>query len=100
MKYFSFILLFQFAVWNTYSADIILFEVGKRDSSAAEFALFPDRYKSFLAAFGGEILLCRLFITGEKLALCFAWASGFLGRRGILGWLLSEAFPFLVFSVG
>ncbi len=54
MKYFSFILLFQFAVWNTYSADIILFEVGKRDSSAAEFALFPDRYKSFLAAFGGE----------------------------------------------
>ena len=44
MKYFSFILLFQLAVWNTFSANITL----------AEFALFPDQYKSFLAAFGGE----------------------------------------------
>lgn len=32
----------------------VLFEIGKHDRSAAEFALFPGQYDRFLANFGGE----------------------------------------------
>lgn len=35
-------------------ADNLLFEIGKKDNSGAEYALYPDDYKSFLAGFGGE----------------------------------------------
>lgn len=36
------------------AGDKILFEIGKPDQSAAEFALYPDAYPNFLASFGGE----------------------------------------------
>lgn len=52
------VVLFSFfCVLNFTSAlcmERLLFEIGKRDHSAAEFALSPDGYSSFLAQFGGE----------------------------------------------
>jgi predicted alpha-1,2-mannosidase len=36
------------------SRDKTLFEIGIQDSSASEFALYPNRYDAFLAQFGGE----------------------------------------------
>lgn len=32
----------------------VLWQIGKADNSAAEFALAPDQYKNFVAGFGGE----------------------------------------------
>ena len=46
--------IFLFGVSNLFAINKILFEIGKQDNSAAEFALYPDNYKSFLANFGGE----------------------------------------------
>lgn len=31
----------------------VLFEIGTKDNSAAEFALYPDKYKNFLMGFSG-----------------------------------------------
>ena len=38
----------------THAEPETLFEIGSRDHSAAEFALYPNQYKSFLAHFSGE----------------------------------------------
>lgn len=54
MKYIFFIFWLQLIALDVFSLGKTLFEVGKRDGTAAEFALYPDRYKSFLAGFGGE----------------------------------------------
>lgn len=50
--YTFFILLFCLS--KLMAANKVLFEIGKEDGSAAEFALYPDQYKRFLAGFGGE----------------------------------------------
>ena len=49
-----FFLLFILLSSGTYAGNKVLFEIGKQDNSAAEFALYPDNYNSFLANFGGE----------------------------------------------
>lgn len=57
MKHIYKYLIFSFilSTLTTVSASgKTLFEIGKRDASASEFALYPDQYKSFLARFGGE----------------------------------------------
>lgn len=41
-------------IYNVSSQNKTLFEIGEKDGKAAEFALFPDQYDSFLAGFGGE----------------------------------------------
>ena len=38
---------------NESYAENVLFEIGKKDNSAAEFALSPDKYKNFLIDFSG-----------------------------------------------
>lgn len=48
------------------AANKVLFEIGKKDGSAAEFALYPDRYKSFLAGFGGEKAFYVGYSTADK----------------------------------
>ncbi|MDR2764701.1 MAG: GH92 family glycosyl hydrolase [Tannerella sp.] len=55
MKYiYLFFLLFAGTASAVFSRNKILFETGKYDGSASEFALSPDRYDAFLATFGGE----------------------------------------------
>lgn len=53
MKYVLLFILLFLSV-NVQAANKVLFEIGKQDNSAAEFALYPDNYTRFLANFGGE----------------------------------------------
>lgn len=48
------VLLFLVIGAGNSKADNVLFEIGKRDHSAAEFALYPNGYQDFLANFGGD----------------------------------------------
>ncbi|MCD8267531.1 MAG: hypothetical protein LUD46_03105 [Parabacteroides sp.] len=57
------ILLFSSGI---YGENKVLFEIGRQDNSAAEFALYPDNYKSFLANFGGEKSFYVGYSTPEK----------------------------------
>ena len=43
-----------------------LFEIGKQDGSASEYALYPNRYESFLASFGGEKSFYVGYSTTDK----------------------------------
>lgn len=58
--------LLLFNAITLHAANKILFEIGKKDGSAAEFALYPDRYKSFLAGFGGEKAFYVGYSTADK----------------------------------
>lgn len=46
--------IFFLALTVVPAAGKTLFEIGQQDASAAEFALYPNQYKSYLARFGGE----------------------------------------------
>lgn len=54
MRYIIICFLFWGSTFGLFSQNKILFEVGHKDGKAAEFALSPDQYDSFLAGFGGE----------------------------------------------
>lgn len=47
-------LIASFTLSGLHAADKTLFEIGRQDNSAAEFALYPDQYNRFLARFSGE----------------------------------------------
>ncbi|MDR1122033.1 MAG: hypothetical protein LBM08_14100, partial [Dysgonamonadaceae bacterium] len=51
---FTLSFLFVFFAWGAFSQNKVLFEIGRQDGSASEFALYPNRYDAFLAQFGGE----------------------------------------------
>lgn len=61
------LLLFLFLSSSGLSAgNKVLFEIGQQDNSAAEFALYPDNYNSFLANFGGEKSFYVGYSTADK----------------------------------
>lgn len=69
MKRDSYYWIFFFLYLSTfglYAEGKVLFEIGKQDQSAAEFALYPDQYESFLARFGGEKSFYVGYSTTEK----------------------------------
>lgn len=49
-----------------YSHSKVLFEIGKQDGKASEFALSPGDYKNFLAGFGGEKSYYVGYTTASK----------------------------------
>lgn len=62
---FLFLFLFLFS-FGAYGGNKVLFEIGKQDNSAAEFALYPDSYNSFLSNFGGEKSFYVGYSTADK----------------------------------
>ena len=66
MKYLFLILFILLSSPGIYGGNKVLFEIGRQDNSAAEFALYPDNYKSFLANFGGEKSFYVGYSTPEK----------------------------------
>lgn len=66
MKHLFLILFILLSPPGIYGGNKVLFEIGKQDNSAAEFALYPDNYKSFLANFGGEKSFYVGYSTPEK----------------------------------
>lgn len=66
MRYLLFLFLLQAVSFNAFPANSRLFEIGKRDGSSSEFALYPDRYKNYLADFGGESVYYVGYSSPEK----------------------------------
>ena len=66
MKSIYLIFILIFCSLKLFATDKVLFEIGRQDNSAAEFALYPDNYKSFLANFGGEKSFYVGYSTPEK----------------------------------
>lgn len=62
---FLFFSLFLFSSLSM-AGSKILFEIGQQDHSAAEFALYPNQYESFLANFGGEKSFYVGYSTADK----------------------------------
>ncbi|MDR2816952.1 MAG: hypothetical protein LBB62_09670, partial [Proteiniphilum sp.] len=54
MKQFLLSVAFILCVTEIFPHNKVLFEIGRQDNSASEFALYPDQYDSFLANFSGE----------------------------------------------
>lgn len=64
---YSILYLFLFLSSFCYGAgQKVLFEIGKQDNSAAEFALYPDRYEAFLAKFSGVKPFYVGYSTAER----------------------------------
>lgn len=61
-----FLFIYLFSTSGIRAENKVLFEIGKQDNSAAEFALYPDNYKSFLASFGGEKSFYVGYSTANK----------------------------------
>ncbi len=54
MKYAFVTLFFIFNIFHLSAQNKTLFEIGRQDGKASEFALAPDGYAGFLAGFSGE----------------------------------------------
>lgn len=55
MLYFKACLFFCLSIFtNSYAQTKLLWQIGKADNSAAEFALAPEAFKKFVEGFGGE----------------------------------------------
>jgi predicted alpha-1,2-mannosidase len=66
MKHIIFSILFATCSTGLFSQNKVLFEIGRQDGSAAEFALYPDRYEDFLSKFSGEKSYYAGYSTPEK----------------------------------
>lgn len=77
-----------------------LFEIGKQDNSASEFALYPDQYESFLARFGGVKTLYVGYSTAEKhWPYAFPGPLDHWGGGGYWAGYHPRHFPILYFNV-
>lgn len=66
MKHLLLLLFLFLSSSGLSSGNKVLFEIGQQDNSAAEFALYPDNYNSFLANFGGEKSFYVGYSTADK----------------------------------
>lgn len=78
----------------------VLFEIGKKDNSAAEFALYPDKYENFLANFGGEKSYYVGYSTADK-HWCYAFPGPLDGWGGGGYWAgyHPRHFPMIYFNI-
>lgn len=79
MRSICLIFILIFCSLKLFATDKVLFEIGRQDNSAAEFALYPDNYKSFLANFGGEKSFYVGYSTPENIGRMFCrvhWIAG------------------------
>lgn len=74
-----FFLLFILLSSGTYAGNKVLFEIGKQDNSAAEFALYPDNYNSFWLISEGRNLFMSVIRRPVSTGLMFCrdrWIAG------------------------
>jgi hypothetical protein len=87
--------IFILCVAEVFPHNKVLFEIGRQDDSASEFALYPDQYDSFLANFSGEKSYYVGYSSPDQ-----QWPYAFPGPVDSWGWVSSPAFSFHLVSGG